>query len=252
MNTRTTPIPPMPPLIQKGTMNLRSQARSSQMVEKTVIQNDDESSFTLGSSLDTSNHDSNSGRDVPYHVDISNTTCNSFGSKHIAQVSIIDENQRLKAVNESLQRQNDCYVQMQGYQTFSVGTARLKVKQEKPLSNSIKTSMQQKIIPFYKWIPKEEMSNLCDSSIAAEIMNDLGIEKTQWAEFWAEYSSVVWLHSNTERSKMNRYMKDAFEKGKVMNYFHSYFPYVIDHMINLFSFCCNQNKHSFRTRKNVL
>lgn len=209
----------MPPLIQKGTMNTRSQGRSSKMVENAVIQNDDESSFTLGSSLDTSNHDSNCDRDVPYHVDISNTTCNSFPTQNVTQVSIFDENERLKAVNESLRRQNDCYLQMHGSQPFSVGTARLKIKQEKPLSHSIKTSMQQKITPFYKWIPKEEMTNLSDSSIAAEIMNDLGIEKAQWAEFWAEYSSVVWVHSNTERSKMNRYMRDAFEKGIVILYF---------------------------------
>ena len=105
-------------------------------------------------------------------------------------------------------------MQMQGHQSFCVRAARLKMKQDKPLSNSIKMSMQQKIIPYYKWIPNEEMNNLSDSSIAADIMTDLGIEKAQWAEFWAEYSSVALLHSNTERSKMNRYMKDAFEKGK--------------------------------------
>ena len=215
MKATTNPIPPMPPLIQKGTMNTRSQGRSAEMVERTVIQNDDELSFTLDSTLD----DSNSGSGVPYHVNVSNTAGDSFASQHITQVSILDENERLKAVNESLQRQNDCYMQMHGFTTFSVNTARLKIKKEKPLSNSIKTSMQQRIIPFYKWIPKEEMSNLCDSSIAAEIMNDLGIEKAQWAEFWAEYSSVVWVHSNTERSKMNRYIKDAFEKGKVVIWF---------------------------------
>ena len=209
------PIPPMPPLLnQTEPMNLRSRTKNSTIQKKTIIQNDDDSSFSLSSNLELNTCDSTSGRDIPFHVNVANTSCNSFGTQNSTQVSILDENQRLKAVNESLQRQNDCYMQMQGHQSFCVRSARSKMKQDKALSNSIKMSMQQKIIPYYKWIPKEEMNNLSDSSIAADIMTDLGIKKTQWAEFWAEYSSVAWLHSNTERSKMNRYMKDAFEKGK--------------------------------------
>ena len=100
--------------------------------------------------------------------------------------------------------------------TRTMENGRSMAQLNKATSDSLQLVLDKKIFPYIKFIPKDEIHNIREGSIASRVMSNLGIPENKWAQYWSTQSSIVWYLFNTERTRFVERLKKQFVKGKVI------------------------------------
>ena len=125
----------------------------------------------------------------------------------------------LKQTIKSMERQLSYMYQTNTKSTRTMENGRSMAQLNKANSDSLQLVLDKEIFPYIKFIPKDEIHNIREGSIAARVMSNLGLPEHKWAEYWSNQSSIVWYLFNTERTRFVERLKKQFVKGNVFGYY---------------------------------
>ena len=121
----------------------------------------------------------------------------------------------LKQTIKSMERQLSYMYQSNTKSTRTMENGRSMAQLNKANSDSLQLVLDKEIFPYIKFIPKDEIHNIREGSIASRVMSNLGLPQDKWPEYWANQSSIVWYLFNTERTRFVERLKKQFVKGNV-------------------------------------
>ena len=146
----------------------------------------------------------------PHHDDRSSFQLKSELTGAQQQIEI------LKETIKSMERQLSYMYQSNTKSTRTIENGRSMVQLNKANSDSLLLVLDKEIFPYIKFIPKDEIHNIREGSVAARVMSNLGLPENKWPQYWASQSNIVWYFFNTERTRFVERVKKQFVKGTVL------------------------------------